>query len=153
MDAGPCAHPAPPAAGAVSASHTSELEAGATDQDADLDRVDCTEQAAIFKVGERIANDTGSCPAGDYLEYWERGGDGGDFKLCLTYNLAKGECWEEADIPVRVPCTAETGHNRYKIVKVVTGTADAAGCEGAAKGRVGAMTYSKPAQTLCFTAV
>jgi hypothetical protein len=130
-----------------------ELKAGATDQDADLDRVDCTEPGAMFKVGDRIADDTGRCPAGDYLEYWERGGDGGDFKLCLTYNLAMGECWEEAEVPVRVPCTVEAGHARFKVVKVLPGVSDPDGCTGAAKGRIGTMSYSRPPQTLCFTAV
>lgn len=128
-------------------------KAGSADQDADIDKVACTDPAAFFKVGVRLQDDTGSCPAGDYIEYYERGGSGGDFKLCLTYNVAAGDCWEEGEKPVRTACTAEPGKLRIKALKVVPGVSDPGRCDGAAKTESVALTYSTPPQTICVTKV
>lgn len=130
------------------------LKDGAADQDADVDKVDCADPAAFYMVGTRLEDDKASCPAGDYIEYFERGGDGGDFKLCLTYNVALGDCWEESDKPLRVPCTAAPGRDRFKAVKILPGVFDLAKCEGTAgKEEVGALGYCTPAQTICITKV
>ncbi|MPZ80153.1 MAG: hypothetical protein GEV28_07060 [Actinophytocola sp.] len=114
----------------------------ASTTNADIEKIDCTTQEAVYKVGAKKESDTDSCPEGDYVEYTEEDG----FKLCLTLNAKVGECFkEDTQQDVRADCASAD----YKVSKVTnTGKAEDCGPEDAPN----ALVYSDPKQTICRVA-
>ncbi|WP_435061253.1 LppU/SCO3897 family protein [Amycolatopsis thermoflava] len=111
---------------------------------------DCGDQNANVKIAVKLDNASDSCPTGDYDEYSVSGR--GDYKLCLMINAHDGDCFanvtSSTDGYKRVPCTDPTAEIEF--LKVVTGQADEAACEGLEID--GAVTYSEPATTMCAVA-
>jgi hypothetical protein len=56
----------------------------------DPEKVDCTDPLANVKLAVKLDSATATCPEGDYDELYMTGA--GDNKLCLTLNVAKGDC-------------------------------------------------------------
>jgi hypothetical protein len=56
----------------------------------DPEKVDCTDPSANVKLAVKLDSATATCPEGDYDELSTTGA--GDNKLCLTLNVAKGDC-------------------------------------------------------------
>jgi hypothetical protein len=114
---------------------------------ADVEKIDCNDKIAVFKVAKRLGNDSDSCPTPDYEKYTQTGGSGSDFALCLMLNAKEGECFANYDTPdkrARADCGAGA---EVKVVKVVTGQAD----EGACDQTSVALVYPEPATTFCLT--
>ena len=108
---------------------------------ADIEKIDCKTQEAVYKVGVKKGSDTDKCPEGDYVQYTEEGG----FKLCLVLNAKEGDCFtSSAQEDKRADCASAD----IQVVKVVDGKNDPAGC---GEGSAGALVYSEPAQTICLT--
>jgi hypothetical protein len=113
---------------------------------ADVEKIDCNDRIAVFKVAKRLGNDTDDCPTPDYEKYTQTGGSGSDFALCLMLNAKEGECFANYDSPdkrARADCgpTAEV-----KVVKVVPDKADEASCDQQSV----ALVYPEPATTFCL---
>ncbi|QFZ16464.1 LppU/SCO3897 family protein [Saccharothrix syringae] len=122
--------------------------AGVTD--ADVEQIDCASPEAAFKVASRLGSSTDSCPDGDYVEFYERGGRRSDgYKLCLVLNAAEGDCFKQeggivAGKTTKVACGTP---GAFKVVRVIDGRADENECESGDS----AVVYSRPAGTICLT--
>jgi hypothetical protein len=118
----------------------------ASSTNADVEKIDCNDQAAVFKVAKKLSNDTDSCPTPDYEKYEQSGGSGNaDFALCLMLNAKEGDCFTEYDSPdkrARVDC----GSAEVKVTKVVDGKADDSACDQQSIP----VTYPEPATTFCL---
>ncbi|OXM73135.1 MULTISPECIES: LppU/SCO3897 family protein [Amycolatopsis] len=114
------------------------------------DRIDCSDDSANVKIAAKLDSPSASCPTTDYDEYSVTGR--GSYKLCLMINAHDGDCFANvmsgSDGYKRVPCTDPTAEVEF--VKVVTGQADEAVCEGLEVD--GALTYPEPATTFCLVA-
>jgi len=116
----------------------------ATDKSADVEKIDCNDKIAVFKVAKKLGNDTDQCPTPDYEKYTQTGG-GSDFALCLMLNGKEGDCFADYDDPAkrrRVECASA----QVKVIKVVTGKADEASCDQQSVPLV----YPDPATTFCL---
>jgi hypothetical protein len=118
---------------------------------ADVEKIDCNNQAAAYKVAYTSDDATGECPDQDnssYVSYTETG-RGSDLLLCLTLNVKEGDCIVKGtSADEKVPCTDPKAS--YQVIKVVTGSADPAGCpEETEDGYV----YADPPMVQCFGAV
>ena len=116
----------------------------ATEKSADVEKIDCNDKAAVFKVAKKLGNDTDQCPTPDYERYTQSGG-GSDFALCLMLNAKEGDCFANIDDPAkraRVDCA----NGEVKVAKVVD-KADEAACGGDGQPIV----YPEPATTFCLT--
>ncbi|CAM3787326.1 hypothetical protein KIPE111705_24975 [Kibdelosporangium persicum] len=114
---------------------------------ADAEKADCGSQEAVYKVAKKLDSSAGQCPKGDYTE-WTKRSRRDTMKLCLMLNAKEGDCFKITSgggnqTDERVPCGPSAP---YKVVKVVTGTADKSAC---GRGNVAAV-YSEPATTLCI---
>jgi len=117
----------------------------ATDKSADVEKIDCNDRIAVFKVAKKLGNDTDQCPSPDYEKYTQSGGGGGDFALCLMLNGKEGDCFADYDDPAkraRVDCAKA----QVKVVKVISGKADEASCDQQSVPLV----YPEPATTFCL---
>jgi hypothetical protein len=116
--------------------------------------VDCARKDAVYRVALRLSNTTASCPTDSYTPYLESG-IGKDFKLCLGYNVATGECFEESEqLRSKITCTSSPGEGRIKVLKVVEGVAAESACDSLHRSDVFAGVYPVPApRTVCFTAL
>lgn len=115
--------------------------------DADVEKVDCTDPNAAYKVAATFDDSTAECPGGsesDYVSYTESGR--GALTLCLTLNAKEGECFEQGDADKRVDCTDPNA--TFKVIKILTGTADGNGCPEESQGNFYA--YAEPAMVQCF---
>lgn len=115
----------------------------ATEKSADVEKIDCNDKIAVFKVAKKLGNDTDQCPTPDYEKYTQSGG-GTDFALCLMLNGKEGDCFANFDDPAkraRVDCSQA----EVKVLKVVTGQADEASCDQQSVPIV----YPEPATTFC----
>lgn len=113
---------------------------------ADVEKIDCNDQIAVFKVAKKLDNDTDQCPTNDYEKYTQSGGRGSDFALCLMLNAKEGECLADFDTPdkrARVACGANA---QVKVAKLVNGSADDGACEPDSVPLV----YPEPATTFCL---
>lgn len=118
--------------------------------DADLDRAPCADRSAIFQVLTQTAGERRACPPGDYIAY-AKGRD----TLCLGYNVAAGDCFEESGSdPHFTDCAAAPRPSTIRVLRVVDGRSSAKACAdlaGRAAPAVRALTYSVPLKTLCVT--
>jgi hypothetical protein len=109
---------------------------------ADVEKIDCNDKIAVFKVAKRLGNDTDECPTKDYEKYTQSG-RGSDFALCLMLNAKEGECFADYDSPdkrARADCAAA----EVKVAKVVQ-KADEKECSDGF-----ALVYPEPATTFCL---
>jgi hypothetical protein len=112
---------------------------------ADVEKIDCNDNAAVFKVAKKLSNDTDQCPTPDYEKYEQSGGSSSDFALCLMLNAKEGDCFANFDTPdkrARVDC----GSAEVKVTKMVPGKADEAACDQQSIP----VTYPDPATTFCL---
>ncbi|MFL6143169.1 MAG: hypothetical protein ACJ72N_15045 [Labedaea sp.] len=118
----------------------------ASSTNADVEKIDCNDKAAVFKVAKKLGNDTDTCPTPDYEKYEQSGGSGNaDFALCLMLNAKEGDCFAEYDSPdkrARVDC----GSAEVKVTKVVDGKADESACDQQSIP----IAYPEPATTFCL---
>jgi hypothetical protein len=118
----------------------------ASEKSADVEKIDCNDRIAVFKVAKKLGNDTDQCPSPDYEKYTQSGGGSGDFALCLMLNGKEGDCFADYDDPAkraRVDCAKA----QVKVVKMVSGKADEASCDQQSVPLV----YPEPATTFCLT--
>ena len=113
------------------------------DANADVAGISCGDKAAMFRVGKQLTNSDESCPTEDY----QKGGVGGDYKLCLVPNLREGECLTGLDAgPDKLSRTDCGSKADLKVTKVVTGKVDETAC-----GQTDfPMIYPEPATTFCL---
>jgi hypothetical protein len=116
----------------------------ATAKSADVEKIDCNDRVAVFKVAKKLGNDTDQCPTQDYEKYTQTG-RGSDFALCLMLNAKEGDCFANIEDPAkraRVDCA----NGEFKVSKVVN-KADEAACGSDGQPLV----YPEPATTFCLT--
>ena len=124
------------------------VEGGAFD--AEVEKVGCGEQAALYEVGVYLDDPDESCPSESYSEYRQTGGKQQEYKLCLMLNAEEGDCLSVPMISAgeekKVDCTSDDANVR--ITKLIEGTADesACGAEAAEDARV----YPRPERTVCL---
>jgi hypothetical protein len=110
--------------------------------DADVNKVECNDPAATYKVGSTSEDASADCPGGDksaYVGYTETGGRGSDLLLCLILNAKVGECFEQGNqVDTKVDCGASNA--TFKVTKVIE-SADASGC---AEDSLGSYIYPEP---------
>ncbi len=110
--------------------------------DADVNKVDCKDPAATYKVGSTSDDASGKCPGGDksaYVAYTETGGRGSDLLLCLILNAKQGECYEQGQqVDTKVDCGASKA--TFKVTKLLQ-TADDSGCP---QDSLGSYVYPEP---------
>jgi hypothetical protein len=110
--------------------------------DADVNKVECTDPAAAYRVGSTSDDASAKCPGGDdaaYVGYTETGGRGSDLLLCLILNAKVGECYIRGDsVDTKVDCGDPKAN--FKVTKLVEST-DTGGC---AQDSVGAYVYPEP---------
>ena len=114
----------------------------ATEESADVVKIDCNNLEAVFKVAKKLGNGSDKCPTEQYVKYSERGGN---VALCLMQNVKEGDCFanfETTSRIVRVDC----GNADVKIAKVVTGKVDEAACDQAGIP----YSYPEPPTTFCL---
>lgn len=113
---------------------------------ADVEKVDCNDPDAAYKVAF-TSDDSGSkCPDNDksnYVSYTETGK--GDLLLCLTLNAKEGECYIKGNADKKVACTDPKA--TFKVTKILTGTTDPTGCP---EGTVDGYVYAEPKLVQCF---
>jgi hypothetical protein len=117
--------------------------------DADVEKIDCNDGSASYKVAAKLDGASATCPDGDYVTYTQSGRRTSDLTLCLMLNAKEGECFQEAsDSDTKVACSDPKAS--FKVTKIITGTTETDGCpEGTENGRI----YSDPATVQCFGAV
>jgi hypothetical protein len=120
----------------------------ASSVNADVEKIDCNDPNAAYKVAATYDDSSASCPDADnsnYVSYTESGR--GDLTLCLILNAKEGECFAQGDADKKVDCASSEA--TFKVTKVLTGTTDPAGCpEGTEDGYV----YAEPPTVQCFGA-
>jgi hypothetical protein len=121
----------------------------ASSTDADVQTIDCTDPAAIYRVAIRQVGQV--CPDNAYDAYTETSTGAGratrSFTLCLILNVKEGECLSGIDTPeklARVDCAAPGGE--ATVATVVAGTADEAACGE----QTTPVVYPKPPTTYCL---
>jgi hypothetical protein len=122
----------------------------ASTTNADIERIDCKSADAAYKVAHTSSNVSEDCPGGDessYVSYTETRSRGSDTLLCLMLNVQEGDCIKQGTSADEiVDCTSPEA--TYKVIKVVTGSADPAGCP--ADTTVDGYIYTKPPTVQCF---
>jgi hypothetical protein len=110
--------------------------------DADVNKVDCGDPAAAYKVGATSDNASADCPGGEnanYVGYTETGGRGSDLLLCLILNAKEGDCYQEGtQVDTKVECTDPKA--TFQVLKIVDG-ADETKCP---EGTQGSYVYPEP---------
>lgn len=117
-------------------------EAGITD--ADVEKIDCTDPAAAYKVGATFDSSSATCPGGSdsaYVSYTQTGGRrSSSLTLCLILNATEGDCYEEGtSVDTKVECTDPNA--TFQVAKVLTDSADPAACP---EGVLGVYVYPEP---------
>ncbi|WP_156757543.1 LppU/SCO3897 family protein [Actinokineospora pegani] len=115
--------------------------------DADVDKIDCSEPGAVFVITKRSESSVGRCPEGDFLQYTSRGRGGAGYGLCLALNVEKGDCLndlESAEKAARVDCAGA----QYEVLDVLDGETEKTKCREV--GADTAFAYSDPAKAICI---
>lgn len=120
----------------------------ASASDADVEKIGCDSPEAVYKVGTKLDSSSASCPDGDYTEYTQSG-RGSGFTLCLTVNVAKGDCLTGLDSPEKTKKVACGGGDvELEILEVLAGKTDVNECQ-AVEGAVDGLSYTEPASVVC----
>ena len=124
----------------------------AAEADADVEKIDCKDSAAVYRIGAKSDTGIDDCPDGDYQVYTETGDN--RLTLCLMLNAKEGDCFQEVQNDdgtlehKRVECTS--GDAAYRIGKVLD-TMDFKQC-GPDFTEDEAYLYSNPSKTFCLIA-
>jgi len=120
----------------------------------DAQKASCSDPKAIYRVAQKLSNTHAACPTDAYNPYVQSG-IGRDFKLCLGYNVATGECLEESnDLRSKIPCTSSPADGRLKVLQVVKGVARESACDSFKRRDIFAAVYPVPEpHTICFAAL
>ncbi|TDV41860.1 LppU/SCO3897 family protein [Actinophytocola oryzae] len=109
---------------------------------ADVDKVDCGDPGASYKVGATFDDASKDCPGGDksaYVGYTETGGRGSDLLLCLILNAKVGDCYVAGDqVDTKVDCADAKA--TFKVTQLLQ-TADESGCP---QDSLSAYVYPEP---------
>jgi hypothetical protein len=117
-----------------------------TDDRADVDTLDCSDDKASYQVGKVLDTTDATCPEeGLYTEIVPAGGVGDGYKLCLLPNMAEGACYRPDDAGTGFVKTECAGQETFKVTKVVKGSTDLEACPDGA-----GMAYPEPAVTYCL---
>lgn len=111
------------------------------------EQVDCTDPSANVKLAVKLDSATGACPEGDYDELSTTGA--GDNKLCLTLNVAKGDCVANvfSDTAGYKKVTCADPSAEIEILDVVEGATNVQSvCTDADSG----LFYSQPPTSMCI---
>ncbi|WP_424184077.1 LppU/SCO3897 family protein [Actinokineospora sp. G85] len=114
---------------------------------ADVDKIDCADQEAVFVVGKKLDSATATCPDGDYQQYTSSG-RGSSFALCLVVNAKKGDCFDDILIAAqakRVACASA----EYEVLDVIEGRSEPEACAGALNTNSG-LIYAEPPRVVCM---
>lgn len=117
----------------------------ASTTDANVEKIDCADPAAVFKVAKKLDNDTDECPDANAYEKYQQTGRGQDFALCLMLYAQEGDCIVNLEDPA-TRAHADCAGDVIKITKVVTDKADEAAC---VEGNV-PLVYPEPPTTYCL---
>jgi hypothetical protein len=110
--------------------------------DADVETIDCDDDAAVYKVGIRENRKDGDCPGENYVKYSEQD----NLLLCLTLNARQGDCFHESEEQdSRVRCDSPDAS--YEVGGIYEGAEDAARC--GERDAPNALTYPRPPLTIC----
>jgi hypothetical protein len=113
----------------------------------------CSDPLALYKIALKKSGTTGKCAGGDYTPFVQTG-LGDDFTLCLGYNVATGDCFEESDTArKKIPCGTAPAEGRFKVVKKVDGVAAASACKGTGKNIFAGLFPLPTPSTLCIAAI
>ena len=94
--------------------------------DADIEKIDCNSDEAVYKVAVTLDDSSGTCPKGDYTSYSQGGRRTADVTLCLMLNAKEGDCFNlTAD---NDPVTAGCAAAEFQVSKVLDGATDGSGC-------------------------
>ncbi|OLF17709.1 hypothetical protein BU204_09385 [Actinophytocola xanthii] len=113
---------------------------------ADIDKVDCAAEDALYKVAVTTEDAEAGCPSRAYLAYSETGRN--ELLLCLALNADEGECFQATPQSHRkVDCASPDA--MFRVSQVIPGVDDASRCGEFADN---ALTYPEPAMTICRVA-
>jgi hypothetical protein len=124
----------------------------AAEEDADVQKIDCKDSTAVYKVGAKSDSGIDDCPKGDYQVYTETGDN--RLTLCLVLNAEEGDCFQEVENAdgtlehKRVECTSPDA--AYQVGKIFD-TMDVSQC-GPDFTEDEAYLYSQPSRTYCLVA-
>ena len=114
----------------------------ASSTNADVETVDCDSEDAIYRVGTREEDSTGTCPNEQYVQYTEEG----QLLLCLQLNVQDGECLKVSDTAdERAECDSPDATHR--VIDVIDGVDDETQCGDEATEVI---TYPQPPLTVCL---
>lgn len=114
----------------------------ASENNADVETIDCSSEDAIYRVGTREEDSAATCPNEQYVQYTEDG----RLLLCLQLNVTDGECLEVDDqVDKRADCSGPTATHR--VVNVFDGVDDETRCGDEATEVI---TYPQPPLTICL---
>ncbi|WP_051385763.1 LppU/SCO3897 family protein [Actinokineospora inagensis] len=113
---------------------------------ADVEKIDCGDPAALYKVGKKLDSSSSSCPSdSDFTEFQQTGSNG--YVLCLAYNVKKGDCvanYKDDEKARKVTCGGSGSD--LEVVDVIDGKADREGCADNVP-----LVYNEPTKfTLCL---
>lgn len=114
--------------------------------EADIDKVDCASEEALYKVAVTSSDTDARCPSPAYLAYSETGRN--ELLLCLALNAEAGECYLTTEqTHKKVDCAAPDA--MFQVSDVFAGKDDPAQCGEAAEQ---ALVYPEPPLTICRVA-
>ncbi|MFI7673503.1 hypothetical protein [Actinophytocola sp. NPDC049390] len=117
---------------------------------AQIEKVDCGSDAALYEVGVYLDDPDAECPGEDYARYQQTGGNQQSYQLCMMLNVADGDCLEMPMISAgqekKVACASDEAN--VAVTKVIEGTADRSGCP--AESAENARVYPDPKRTVCL---
>jgi hypothetical protein len=115
---------------------------------ADVEKIDCNDPSASYKVAYTSDETGASCPEPKdfYVYYTETGGKGSDLLLCMMLNAKEGDCFKQGtDADTKVACT-DPGAD-MKVTKILKDTSDPAACPD---GPDNAYSYPQPKLVQCL---
>jgi hypothetical protein len=109
---------------------------------ADVEKVECTDPAAAYRVGATFDAASDSCPDKDtsgYVSYTQTSNRGDGLLLCLILNAKEGDCYKQGtSVDTKVECTSSEA--TFQVSKLVD-SADEAACP---EGTAGTYVYPEP---------
>lgn len=117
---------------------------------AEVEKIDCGDQEALYEVGLYLESTDESCPDKTYSTYKQSGGKTQEFRLCLMLNAVEGDCLKVPMISAgeekKVACTSDEANLR--VTKLIDGKADKSACD--AESVDNARVYPQPKRTVCL---
>jgi hypothetical protein len=113
---------------------------------ADVEKIDCTTQEAVYKVAKKLDNSGDDCP-NEFYDKYTQSGSGDGFALCLMLNAKEGDCFGNITSTSGKTERTDCASAEAKVTKVVSGQADEAACP---EGTGLPLVYPEPATTICL---